>query len=62
MLAIMVKEGTKYACNDDHNRDLICLQSQFQKGPDMLAILVTKGTTYACNHVNNEDLICLQSR
>ena len=46
MLSAMVKEGTKYACNDDHSQDLICLQSQFQK---------------ACNLGNKKDYICLQS-
>ena len=36
--AILVQQGTKYACNDNNNGDLIWMQSQFQREVDMLAI------------------------
>ena len=38
MLAIVVKKGTKYECKDDNDRDLLCMQSQFQRELNMLAI------------------------
>ena len=49
MIAILVKKVTKYDCNDDHNGDLIWLQSKFQKGLNMIAIQVFKRTIYDCN-------------
>ena len=47
MIAILVKKVTKYDCNDDHNGDLIWLQSKFQKGLHMIEIPVFKRTIYA---------------
>ena len=51
MLAILVVIGTKYACNLDHDRDHICLQSWFKRGPNLPAISVSIGTIYACNRI-----------
>ena len=51
MLAILVVKGTKYACNLDYERDQICMQSWFKRGPNMPAISVTIGTIYACNRI-----------
>ena len=49
MLAILIQKGTKYACNDNNNGDLIWMQSQFQRGLNMPAILNQQRTIYACN-------------
>ena len=57
MVAIIFMMGTKYACNLSHkwdynpdkNGDVICFQSEFQKGLNMLAISNVKRTIYACN-------------
>ena len=38
MNAIKVAIGTQYACNNDNKGDLICIQSQFRKGPNMIAM------------------------
>ena len=38
MHAILVVKGTKYACNLDHERDHICMQSWFKRGPYMPAM------------------------
>ena len=51
MPAILVVVGTKYACNLDHVRDQICLQSWFKRESNMPAIPVTIGTIYACNRI-----------
>ena len=40
MIAMIFIIGDKYDCNDDHNGDLICLQS------------LPIGTEYACNVEN----------
>ena len=38
MFAIIFMLGTKYACNDDNNGHLICLQSKIRNELYMLAI------------------------
>ena len=53
MVAIIFMAGTKHACNDDHNMDPICLQSELQKELNMLTIMETMGTKYACNVSKN---------
>ena len=44
MDAIIFMTGTLYDCIDDHNGDLICLRSQFEKGLNMLAIMEIMGS------------------
>ena len=40
MPAILVTRGTNYAGNLDYDRDQICLQSWFKRGPRLQAYLV----------------------
>ena len=51
MLAIVVQTGTKYACNENNNGDIIWIRSQFQRRQSMLAISSTKRTIYNCNPI-----------
>ena len=39
MLGTMVTIGTKYVWNFGKNRDLVCLENQSNRGPDMLGTL-----------------------
>ena len=52
MLGLLITKAAtgKYECKDDNDRDLICMQSQFQRNLNILAISFDR------------DQICLQCR
>ena len=61
MVAIIFVTGTKYACNESNNSDLICFQSWFNKGLNMLVIVIKMVTQYPCDLKSESDCISLQS-